>query len=178
MSPPDHRHAIYAGSFDPVTVGHTSVIERAMRLYKEVTVAIGTNPNKTGLFTLEERKALIEASLPRNSNVEVVVFKGLLVDFAKQIGAGVLLRGLRLLTDFEHEFQLAIANRDLAPELETIFMLTEPGHVHISSSLVKEIAQNGGDTTHYVPPAVHAALAEKYGTRTKSARKNVRSKSG
>src|SRR5688572_22281060 len=112
----DPRHAIYAGSFDPVTVGHTAIIERAARMYTRVTVAIGINTAKSGLFTLDERRALIERSLVRD-NIEVVVFNGLLVEFARRMGAGVLLRGLRLLTDFEHEFQLAIANRDLAPEL-------------------------------------------------------------
>jgi pantetheine-phosphate adenylyltransferase len=162
MSAPDHRHGVYAGSFDPVTVGHTSIIERAARMYARVTVAIGTNPSKKGLFALEERKLLIEQSLGPRSNVTVVIFQGLLVDFARSIGAGVLVRGLRLLTDFEHEFQLAIANRDLAPELETVFMLTESSHVHISSSLVKEIAMNGGDTSHYVSPAVRAALKAKF----------------
>jgi pantetheine-phosphate adenylyltransferase len=165
MSSPDYQHAIYGGSFDPVTIGHTSIIERAARMYRRVTVAIGTNPSKSGVFTHDERKALIEQSLSSLNKIEVVVFQGLLVEFARSVGAGVLVRGLRLLTDFEHEFQLALANRDLAPELETVFMLTESGHVHISSSLVKEIAMNGGDTRQLVPPAVDAALKKKFPKR-------------
>ncbi|MCC7381691.1 MAG: pantetheine-phosphate adenylyltransferase [Deltaproteobacteria bacterium] len=161
MKPLDYRHAIYAGSFDPITLGHTAIIERALRVYDRVTVAIGSNPSKKGLFSLEERQKLIEASLsaPR---MEVVIFNGLLVAFAQQIGAGVLLRGLRLLADFEHEFQLALANRDLAPGLETVFMMTEPNHVYVSSSLVKEIAMNGGGVGRFVPAAVQQALAAKY----------------
>lgn len=161
MKPLDYRHAIYAGSFDPITLGHTAIIERALRVYDRVTVAIGSNPSKKGLFSLEERQKLIEASLS-SPRMEVVIFSGLLVDFAQQIGAGVLLRGLRLLADFEHEFQLALANRDLAPGLETVFMMTEPNHVYVSSSLVKEIAMNGGGVARFVPAAVQQALAAKY----------------
>ena len=161
MTPRDYRHAIYAGSFDPITLGHTAIIERATKVYQRVTVAIGVNPAKRGLFSLEERKQLIEASVGAPS-VEVVTFDGLLIEFARRIGAGVLLRGLRLLTDFEHEFQLALANRDLAPEVETIFMMTASEYVYVSSSLVKEIAMNGGDFSRYVPKAVGDALLAKY----------------
>lgn len=156
----DYRHAIYAGSFDPITLGHTAIIERAVKVYDRVTVAIGVNPNKRGLFSLEERRTLIESSVPKG--VEVLSFEGLLVDFAKRMNAGVLLRGLRLLTDFEHEFQLALGNRDLAPEIETVFMMTASEYVYVSSSLVKEIAMNGGDSSRYVPPAVHQALLAKF----------------
>ncbi|MFO0722320.1 MAG: pantetheine-phosphate adenylyltransferase [Myxococcota bacterium] len=163
MSGLDYRHAIYAGSFDPITLGHTAIIHRALRLYDKVTVAIGVNPKKGGLFSQEERLALIISSLP--AEVRVVAFKGLLVDFARSIGAGVLVRGLRLLADFEHEFQLALANRDVAPDIETMFLMTEPNHVYVSSSLIKEIAMNGGDTSRYVPPAVHRALNEKYAAK-------------
>lgn len=157
----DYRHAVYAGSFDPITLGHTAIVERALRIYDQVTVAIGVNPNKRGLFSREERQALIEASF-HNPRVKVVAFEGLLIDFAKSVQAGVLLRGLRLLTDFEHEFQLALGNRDLDSEIETVFMMTEAEFVYVSSSLVKEIAMNGGDFSKYVPQPVHAALLEKY----------------
>jgi pantetheine-phosphate adenylyltransferase len=159
--PRDYGHALYAGSFDPITLGHTAIIERALKIYPRVTVAIGVNPNKRGLFTLDERRALIEASVDRK-RVEIVSFTGLVVDLARNIDAGVLLRGLRLLTDFEHEFQLALGNRDLAPEIETVFMMTASEYVYVSSSLVKEIAMNGGDSSKYVPPAVQAQLEAKF----------------
>lgn len=158
----DYRHAVYAGSFDPITLGHTAIIERASRLFSKVTVAIGVNPKKRGLFDAEERKRMIAASLSHLGNVEVAAFEGLLIDYMRGIGAGVIVRGLRLMTDFEYEFQLGLANRDLAPDIETIFLLTESAHVYVSSSLVKEIAENGGDFSRYVPPAVHAALSARF----------------
>lgn len=158
----EYGHAVYAGSFDPVTYGHTAIIERASRLYARVTVAIGVNPKKKGLFSAEERTRLLEESLSHLSNVEVASFEGLLIDFCHDIEAGVVVRGLRLMTDFEYEFQLGLANRDLAPDIETVFMLTESEHVYISSSLVKEIAQNGGDFARYVPPPVARALPGKF----------------
>jgi pantetheine-phosphate adenylyltransferase len=163
MSGLDVRHAIYAGSFDPITHGHTAIIHRAARLYDKVTVAVGVNPSKKGLFTFEERRDLIRASLP--PEIEVVAIQGLLVDFARTIGAGVLVRGLRLLADFEHEFQLALGNRDLAPDIETVFLMTAPEHVYVSSSLIREIAANGGDFARYVPAPVHAAMLEKLRAR-------------
>lgn len=165
MATLDYRHAVYAGSFDPITLGHTAIVERALRIYDRVTVAIGVNPNKRGLFSREERHALLEASFS-NPRVQVVAFEGLLIDFALKIQAGVLLRGLRLLTDFEHEFQLALGNRDLNSQIETVFMMTEAEFVYVSSSLVKEIAMNGGDFSRYVPPPVHAALLAKYPKKT------------
>jgi pantetheine-phosphate adenylyltransferase len=158
----DYRHAVYAGSFDPVTFGQTAIIQRAARLYENVSVAIGINPNKKGLFTFEERKALLEAALADVKNVRVERFEGLLIDYCHSIGAGVIVRGLRVLTDFEYELQLGMANRDLAPDLETVFMFTESAHVYISSSLVKEIAMNGGDFTRYVPAPVVSALKAKF----------------
>lgn len=157
----DYRHAIYAGSFDPITKGHTAIVERALRIYDKVTVAIGVNPNKRGLFDRNERQALIEASFS-HPKIEVVAFEGLLIDLARARGAGVLLRGLRLLTDFEHEFQLALGNRDLEPRVETVFMMTEADFVYVSSSLVKEIAMNGGDFSKYVPEPVRKALLLKF----------------
>ena len=157
----DYRHAIYAGSFDPITYGHTAIIERAARLYDRVTVGIGVNPKKQGLFDVEAREEMIRAALEKLPNVDVDHFEGLLVDFCKKTGAGVVVRGLRLLTDFEYEFQLGLANRDIAPEIETVFLLTEHEYVWVSSSLVKEIAANGGDVQRYVPPAVCDALAAK-----------------
>jgi pantetheine-phosphate adenylyltransferase len=158
---PDYRHAVYAGSFDPVTLGHTAIIERAARLYDRVTVAIGVNAAKRSLFTLEERVGMLTEALATLRNVHVESFEGLLIDYCQRVGAGVVVRGLRLLTDFEYEFQLGLANRDLAPAVETVFMLTESEHVYVSSSLVKEIAQNGGDFSRYVPEPVKAALRAK-----------------
>lgn len=163
----DYRHAVYAGSFDPVTLGHTAIIERSARLYDRVTVAIGFNPAKRGFFSVDERTALLKDSLKGRDNVEVAHFSGLLVDFCRSINAGVIVRGLRLLTDFEYEFQLGLANRDIAPELETIFMLTESEHVYISSSLVKEIASNGGDTSKYVSSTVVKALKDRLASVTR-----------
>lgn len=154
----DVRHAVYAGTFDPVTLGHTSIIERASRLYERVTVAIGVNPAKTTLFSSEERLQLLRKSLAGLSNVTVETFEGLLIQFCQRIGAGVIVRGMRLLTDFEYEFQLGLANRDLAPDVETVYLFTESEHVYVSSSLVKEIAANGGDASRYVPAAVWQAL--------------------
>ncbi len=159
---PNYRHAVYAGSFDPVTYGHTAIIERAARLYDRVTVAIGVNPAKTSLFTPEERLTMLRDALAGCDNVDVESFSGLLINYCRGLGAGVLVRGLRLLTDFEYEFQLGLANRDLEPDIETVFMFTESEHVYISSSLVKEIAMNGGDYSRYVPPGVLKALRSKY----------------
>ncbi len=162
----DYRHAIYAGSFDPVTLGHTGIIERAARAYDQVTVAIGVNEAKKGLFSVAEREAMISQALQEETRIRVRHFNGLLVDFCRSIGAGVIVRGLRLLTDFEYEFQLGLANRDLAPEIETVFMFTASEHVYISSSLVKEIAKNGGDYSRYVPHSVQKALHLRFPSKT------------
>ena len=159
----DYRHAVYAGSFDPATFGHTAIIERASRLYERVTVAVGVNPKKEGLFTPEERCRLLKESLANLPNVEVDSFQGLLIDYCKRTDAGVIVRGLRLLTDFEYEFQLGLANREIAGQIETVFLLTEHKYVWVSSSLVKEIALNGGDVTRYVPAPMVKALTAKFG---------------
>ncbi|MBX2810733.1 MAG: pantetheine-phosphate adenylyltransferase [Myxococcales bacterium] len=160
----NYRHAVYAGSFDPITLGHTAIVERAARLYDRVTLAIGFNAKKTSssLFTIDERTALLRQSVAHLKHVEVQSFSGLLINFCTQLGAGVIVRGLRVLTDFEYEFQLALANRDLSPEVETTFLVTEHSHVYVSSSLVKEIAANGGTVSHYVSKAVEKALIKKF----------------
>lgn len=160
------RRAIYAGSFDPPTNGHIDVIRRGLKLFDSLVVAVGNNPAKRYLFTLEERSSLIRTALQgaETSDVlsaEVVPFEGLLVDAAKRHGASVILRGLRALSDFDLEFRNGLANRDLTG-IETLFLLTEPGNIFVSSSLVKEIASNGGDVSRYVPPLVARALGEKY----------------
>ena len=158
----NYQHAIYAGSFDPVTLGHTTIIERAAKLFSKVEVAIGINPKKKSLFSLEERLEMLEEALVDQKNVVVTSFEGLLVDYCKSSQAGVIVRGLRLLTDFEFEFQLGLANRDLAPNVETVFLFTESEHVYISSSLIKEIAENGGGFERYVPENVAPRLRAKY----------------
>lgn len=160
---PNYRHAVYAGSFDPITLGHEAILERAAKLFDRVTVGIGVNNSKSGLFSAEERRALVESSARRWAHVEVATFSGLLVNFVQRIDAGVVIRGLRLVADFEHEFQLALANRQLGPEIETVFLMTESEQLHISSSLVKEIAKNGGNLTQFVSGEVSAALYQKFG---------------
>ncbi|MCB9654384.1 MAG: pantetheine-phosphate adenylyltransferase [Deltaproteobacteria bacterium] len=160
-----YRHAVYAGSFDPPTLGHTAIIERAAKLYDRLTVAIGVNPNKGSLFSAEDRATMLREVVASSEHIFVEQFSGLLIDFCRSIGAGVIIRGLRLLTDFEYEFQLGLANRDLAPEIETVFMFTESEHVYVSSSLIKEIAANGGDYARYVPPSVERALKAHFENR-------------
>jgi pantetheine-phosphate adenylyltransferase len=153
--------AIYPGSFDPLTNGHLSLIQRGLQMFDRVIVAIAVNPKKTPLFTLEERRELIREACP-DSRVEVDAFQGLLVEYAKQRQVGVLLRGLRAVSDFEYEFQLANMNRKLAPGIETVFMMTGEDYFYISSQLVREVASLGGDVTGLVPTNVHAKLQEKF----------------
>jgi pantetheine-phosphate adenylyltransferase len=156
------RIAVYAGSFDPVTVGHVDVIRRGAALFDRLVVAVGNNPAKKYLFNLDERTSLIQDAVRDVGNIEVVSFDGLLVDTARSVGATVILRGLRALSDFELEFRNGLANRDLSG-VETLFLLSSPNHVYVSSSLVKEIAAHGGDVRRYVPTAVADALAERLG---------------
>ncbi len=151
------RIAVYAGSFDPITHGHLDVARRGARLFDQVIMAVGENPAKRYLLPLAERIAVVEASVADVPNITVTQFSGLLVRYCKQVGATAILRGLRAVTDFEFEFQIGLANMDMAPLIETVFLLTEPRNIFISSSLIKEIAANGGTIDRYVPPA--AALA-------------------
>lgn len=156
MSAP--RVAVYAGSFDPVTLGHLDVVRRGTKLFDEVVVAIGHNVRKQRTLPLEVRERVLRevvADLPR---VRVETFEGLLVDYCRQIGACAILRGLRAVTDFEFEFQTGLANMSMAPDVETVFLLTDPRHIFVSSSLIKEIAANGGDVSAYLPPAAWEAL--------------------
>jgi pantetheine-phosphate adenylyltransferase len=157
------RRAIYAGSFDPPTNGHLDLIRRGCELFDTLIVAIGHNPAKRTLLSLEERTELLHVTIQSLGalQVEVISFQGLLVEAARQHEAGVILRGLRALSDFDLEFRNGLANRDMTG-IETLFLLSEPGNIFVSSSLVKEIAQNGGDITRYVPPEVAAKLREKY----------------
>jgi pantetheine-phosphate adenylyltransferase len=156
--------AIYPGSFDPLTNGHLSLIQRGLQMFDKLIVAIAVNPKKTPLFTLEERRELIRAACP-DPRVEVDAFQGLLVEYAKQRQVNVLIRGLRAVSDFEYEFQLANMNRKLAPGIWTVFMMTGEDYFYISSQLVREVASLGGDVTGLVPENVHAKLVAKFGRK-------------
>lgn len=153
--------AVYPGTFDPITCGHFDLIERAARFYDRLVIAVADNRNKNSLFTLEERVVLANEVTANMPNVEVMGFSGLLVDFVKQIEGNVLLRGLRAVSDFEYEFQLASMNRKLAPEVETMFMTPAENYAFISSSLVREISAFGGDVSEFVHPVVQSALKQK-----------------
>ncbi len=155
------RTAIYPGSFDPLTNGHLSIIQRALQMFDRLIVAVAVNPKKVPLFTVDERKALIREACP-DPRVEVDAFQGLLVEYAKGRGVNVLLRGLRAVSDFEYEFQLANMNRKLAPGIETVFMMTGEDYFYVSSQLVREVALFGGDVQGLVPPCVLEGLRAKY----------------
>lgn len=156
------KRAIYAGSFDPVTNGHLDVIERAAKLCEEVIVAVAFNPEKRGLFTPDERVEMLKVAAASLPNVRVTSFHGLLVDFARNQEASAVIRGIRAVSDFEFEFQMALMNRRLEPKLETLFLMPKEEFSYVSSRLVKEVASLGGDITHFVPPVAAAALREKY----------------
>jgi pantetheine-phosphate adenylyltransferase len=159
---PGPRVAIYPGSFDPVTKGHEDLIRRSLTFVDRVVVAVAVNVAKQPLFTLDERVALIRESV-RFPGVDVQSFDGLLVDFARAVGASIVVRGLRAVSDFEYEFQMALMNRNLAPELETVFLVPAFDLTYLSSSLVREVARFGGDVSALVQPAVQHALKRKYG---------------
>jgi pantetheine-phosphate adenylyltransferase len=154
--------AIYPGTFDPITNGHLDLIARASELYHKVIVAVAVNRGKTPLFSLEERVDLAKAVTTEFFNVQVIGFDTLLVDCAKQQGANVILRGLRAVSDFEYEFQMAGMNRRLAPELETVFLTPAEQYEFISSSMIREIAQLHGDVSCFVPDVVHQQLIKKF----------------
>ena len=159
------RRAIYPGSFDPVTNGHLDVIERARKLFDEVVVAVAYNEEKKPLFHLEERLNLLRETLQGAGNVRVSHFEGLLVDFARNEGACAVIRGLRAISDFEFEFQMALMNRKLEGNVETIFLMPKEEYTYLSSRIIKEIARLGGDVSSFVPPAVAEALTTKFATQ-------------
>jgi pantetheine-phosphate adenylyltransferase len=154
------RRAIYPGTFDPVTNGHSDLIVRASLLFDEVVVGVASNPSKKPRFSLEKRVELLNMVTNDLTNVTVVGFKGLLVDFAKQYQANILIRGLRAVSDFEYELQLANLNRRLYPDLESVFLTPAEGNSFISSTIVKEVALHNGDVSQFVHPIVKSALEE------------------
>ena len=155
------RIALFAGSFDPVTRGHEDLVTRALAFADRVVVAVATNSSKQPLFTADERAAMIRDVLA-DPRVEVRAFHGLLVDLARDVGATMLVRGLRSVTDFDYEHQMALMNRHLAPTVETLFLVPSSGLTHLSSSLVREVARYGGNVDAFVHPRVAAALRERF----------------
>ena len=155
--------AVYPGTFDPITNGHIDILERALRLFDKVIVTLAVNVRKQPLFTADERADFIRQAMSAHGDrIELAEFDGLLVEFCKERGASVIVRGLRALADFEYEFQFAHMNRRLAPGVDTVFFMTDERNHYVSSSLVKEVASLGGDVTGLVPAAVVTALAAKY----------------
>ena len=156
------RTAVYPGTFDPITNGHAYILKRSLKIFDKLVVALAVNVRKTPLFSVEERREMIMESVDRDPRIEVDAFEGLLVDYMRRRGVTTVIRGLRALADFEYEFQAAHMNRHLAPEVETIFLMTSEESFYVSSSLVKEVALMGGDVSRMVPPAVAASLARKF----------------
>src|SRR5688572_27754291 len=162
MTPARNRVALYPGTFDPITNGHVDLVARASTLFDRVVVGVAESPGKGPALPLAERVALARSAVAAYRNVEVAGFDSLLAHFVQQVGAGVLLRGLRAVSDFEYEFQLASMNRHLIPDVETIFLTPAEQHSFISSSLVREVARLGGDVSGFVPPAVAKALTDRW----------------
>jgi pantetheine-phosphate adenylyltransferase len=162
------RVAIYPGSFDPVTNGHIDIVRRGRRLFDEIIVAILHNPGKQGLFSIEERMFMLKESLKGISGLSFDIWSGLLVDYAQKIGANAILRGMRAVSDFEYEFQLALMNRKLNRHIQTVFLMTGLRWIFTSSSIIKEAAQFGGDITDMVPPVVNEKIIEKFKSRSNS----------
>lgn len=153
---------IYPGTFDPITNGHTDIVQRAARIFEHVIVAVASGTAKNTAFSTDERVALANTVLAEVKNVEVRRFDGLLADFARRCGAGMILRGLRAVSDFEYEFQMASMNRKLIPEADTLFLTPDEQYSFISSSLIRQIASLGGDVSEFVHPAVLTALRERW----------------
>jgi pantetheine-phosphate adenylyltransferase len=155
--------AVFPGTFDPITNGHLDILERALHISDRLILAVAKNPKKGPLFTLEERLDMVKLVVKDIANVEVQPFDGLTVDFARQVGATILIRGLRAISDFEYEFQMALANRKLAPEVDTVFLMPSQKYSYLNSTLVREIATSGGDVSCFVPPLVVERLKKKFG---------------
>jgi len=156
------RTVIYPGSFDPVTNGHLDVARRAARLFDRIVIAVASNSEKNPLFTFEERQTLLNETSSDIANKEIVMFNGLLVDAVPRFHACAVIRGIRAVSDFEYEFQMALMNRELSAQCETLFMMPSPEYSYVSSRLIKEIARCGGDISAFVPPPVAEAVYRKY----------------
>jgi pantetheine-phosphate adenylyltransferase len=163
---PNSRIAIYAGSFDPITRGHEDLMRRSLEFVDRLVVAVAINSAKTPLFSVDERVALIRETVQGESRIDVHSFGGLLVDFARDVGASLLIRGLRAVSDFEYEYQMALMNRHLSPRLETVFMVPSLDTTYISASLVREVARYGGEVSDLVHPTVAQALRARLGEST------------
>ena len=157
------RSVVYPGTFDPITNGHSDLVARAARLCDRVVLAVAKDTGKATTFAADERVALARQVCAELGNVEVIAFSGLLVDFARNLDVHVIVRGLRAVSDFEYEFQLAGMNRRMAPDIETLFLTPAEQYAYISSSLVTQIARLGGDVSAFVAPVVHAALRNRFG---------------
>ena len=157
-----NQAALCAGTFDPITMGHQDVLERAARIFPRVVIGVAENPGKNPMFTLEERVELVKRSTAHLTGIEVKPFSGLLVDFAEANKVRIIIRGLRAFSDFEYEFQMALTNRKLKSEIETMFLMPKQDYSYVSSSNVREIAQLGGDTSQFVPAPVQDALKKRF----------------
>ena len=155
--------AIYPGTFDPVTLGHLDIIERGLKVFERLVVAVAASSPKKTLFDVDERLEMLREETAPFSGVVVESFETLLVEYARQRGIGTILRGLRVISDFEYEFQMALTNRRIAPDLETVFMMTAESNAALSSRFIKEIARLGGDVSAFVTPRVQARLRERFG---------------
>jgi pantetheine-phosphate adenylyltransferase len=153
--------ALYPGSFDPVTRGHLDLVERALPLFDRLTVAVARNSSKQATFAVDERVRMLQEVLPDDDRLVVTSFSGLVVDFCRSQGIGAILRGVRTVSDFEYEYQMALTNRHLAPAIETVFVMPSVQFSYVSSSLIREIVRNGGDVSSFLPPAVERALRER-----------------
>ncbi len=161
------RHVIYPGTFDPITNGHLDIIERATTLFDIVTIGVTTNPAKNPLFSVEERVAMIRQVTQNFSNVRIDSFTGLLVDYAQRLGACAIIRGLRAISDFEYEFQMALVNRKISDGIVTVFLMPHEKYTYLNSTIVKELAMFGGDVSRFVPPEVETLIKLKVASRTK-----------
>ena len=159
------KKAIYPGSFDPVTYGHIDIIKRAASIFDELIISVLNNPNKTPLFSVEERVNILEEITREIPNIKVTSYEGLLVEYAKATDAHVIIRGLRAITDFEYELQLAQTNRKLEPTVDTYFLTTSLEYAYLSSSTVREVASFGGDISKFVPPFIAELTYQKYGVK-------------
>ena len=156
------RKAVYPGTFDPVTYGHLDVIKRGSRIFDELVVAIGHNPLKDPLFTISERMDMISKNIRKIKNTRVDCFEGMLTDYMKEMQTNVILRGIRTVSDFEYEFQMALTNRQLAGDIDTLFLMPSEKNFYLSSRLIKEVVRLGGDVSQFVPKIVAKALRQKH----------------